>query len=265
MKFNNLYSRNNFYLETVKELIPRDNSSILICGGGLLDRDVFFELGYKDVTITNLDTRTSPEEYSPYKWEYQNAESLTYEDSTFDYVIIHAAIHHTSMPHKTLLELFRVSNKGFLAFESRDSLVMKFLERFDLTQTYEHAAVFHNDCKFGGINNTEIPNYIYRWTEREIEKTINTFSPCYDHTFLYRYGAAFPCTAQLESKGNMKLMFLKAALPFYLVFKKIFKKQQNLFAFYVAKPSKKSTLKPWLKRFENNILFDKEWAKKKYK
>ena len=94
----------------------------------------------------------------------------------------------------------RVCKYGVLAFESRDSLLMNLFERLNLTQTYEHAAVYHNDCKYGGINNTQIPNYIYRWTEREIEKTINTYSPCYDHEFQYKYGAAFPCTAALEKQ-----------------------------------------------------------------
>lgn len=261
-----LYLRNDFYIETVKNLIPNDGSSVLICGGGLLDKSVFEELEFKNVTITNLDTRTPEEQYHPFNWDFQNAQELSYQDESFDYVVIHAAIHHTAMPHKTLLELFRVSKKGVLAFESRDSLLMKFMERFDLTQTYEHAAVFHNDCKFGGINNTHIPNYIYRWTEREIEKTINTYSPCYDHKFIYRYGAAFPCTAALEAKGNLKTVFLKSVLPFYLIFIKIFKKQQNLFAFYISKTTLSSSLKPWLKISDDKeIVFNKEWAKEKYR
>ena len=42
----------------------------------------------------------------------------------------------------------------------------------ELVQEYEHAAVFYNDCVFGGVKNTPIPNFIYRWTRRDIEKTI---------------------------------------------------------------------------------------------
>lgn len=266
MKSKNLYQRNDFYFETVKELIPNNGSSILICGGGLLDKSVFNELGFENVTITNLDTRTPEKEYAPFKWDLQNAQDLSYDNESYDYVVIHAAIHHTSMPHKTLLELFRVCKYGVLAFESRDSLLMNLFERLNLTQTYEHAAVYHNDCKYGGINNTQIPNYIYRWTEREIEKTINTYSPCYDHEFQYKYGAAFPCTAALEKRGTLKTIFLKSVLPFYLVFIKIFKKQQNLFAFFIKKPTSKSRLKPWLKKSKDNeIIFNKDWAVNKYK
>ena len=37
-------ARFNFYLDTVKQLIPRDDSTILICGGGILDKQIFQKL-----------------------------------------------------------------------------------------------------------------------------------------------------------------------------------------------------------------------------
>tara|TARA_B100000787_G_scaffold36620_1_gene25718 strand:+ start:110 stop:910 length:801 start_codon:yes stop_codon:yes gene_type:complete len=259
-------ARHNFYLDIVKESIPLDDSTILICGGGILDKQIFQKLKFRNVTITNVDERTTSTEFLPYNWEFQDVQKLTYKDNSFDYVVIHDAIHHCSMPHNALIELFRVAKKGILGFESRDSFVMKILERLKLTQTYEHAAVFYNNCSYGGVNNTEIPNYVYRWTEREIEKTINTYSPCYNHKFIYRYGSAFPATPVLEARANLKMLFLKIMLPFYKIFKFFFKKQQNLFAFYIEKPTNKSTLKPWLNiDIKNNISFNRQWGEKKYK
>ena len=259
--------RINFYKKTVDELIPSKNNSILICGAGHLDKNVFQSLGFASVTISNLDTRTKPEEFAPFDWSFQNAEDLSFENDSFDYVVIHAAIHHASLPHKVLTEMYRVAKKGVLAFEARDSLLMRFLEKFDLAQVYEHAAVHHNSGKYGGRNNTEIPNFVYRWTEREIEKTIQTYAPFYKHRIRYRYGTAFPHTPKIVSKGRLKVYFLRIMQPFYWGFSKIFKRQQNLFAFLIEKPQTLEGLFPWLSYDKKNckIGFDIEWGNKHYK
>lgn len=267
MKKSKINNRDLFYSSVLEKRLVDKNASILICGGGSLDRQTFINLGYSNVTVSNLDTRASVDEFAPYKWDYQDAQSLSYDDDSFDYVVIHAAIHHASMPHKVLLEMYRVSKLGFLAFEARDSFLMKIVTKLNLTQEYEHAAVFYNDCLYGGVNNTEIPNYVYRWTEREIEKTIQSFAPICKHTFLYDYGSAYPCTPQLELKNGLKVAILAFMKPFYLIFSKIFYKQQNQFAFYVSKPLDNSELFPWLLRdsTSGSFKFNKEWASNRYK
>ena len=257
--------RNEFYRKTVDLLIPSKTDSVLICGAGRLDKNVFHSLGFEAVTISNLDSRARPEEFAPFDWSYQDAEDLSFDDDSFDYVVVHAAIHHTSVPHKSLTEMYRVARKGVLAFESRDSLLMRLLEKFELTQVYEHAAVHYNGGKFGGRNNTEIPNFVYRWTEREVEKTIQTYAPYCKHKIVFRYGSAFPCTPELELKGKWKGLFLRIMRPFHLVFSMIFKKQQNLFAFFVRKPQPSEELFPWLIRDQhNNIGFNTDWSNEKY-
>jgi ubiquinone/menaquinone biosynthesis C-methylase UbiE len=164
--------REGFYEDVVRRRIPDRDASILICGGGESDAKTFAKLGYRNVTISNLDTRIDQGHYAPFEWKFENAEALSCSDGSFDYVVIHAAIHHASSPHRVVLEMYRVARKGMLAFEARDSALMHCLERFRVTPTYEHAAVYYNDCKYGGVNNTEIPNFVFRWTEREVEKTI---------------------------------------------------------------------------------------------
>jgi len=259
--------REGFYRKIVSEQIKDKNASILICGAGNLDKQVFLDLGFSDVTLSNLDERIDDGEYAPFKWKHENAEALSFNNSAFDYVIAHAAIHHTFSPHKVLTEMYRVAKRGLLAFESRDSILMRFLERSQLTQVYEYAAVYYNDCKYGGANNTETPNFIYRWTEREIEKTIQAYAPYFKHKFTYKYGAAFPCTPELEAKGSNKVILLKLIRPFYWLFAKIFFKQQNLFAFYIEKPTIPNSLLPWLffDEKERKIKFHKKWGDQKYK
>ena len=254
--------RERFYHETVDSLIKDKSASVLVCGGGERDKNTLENLKFSNVTISNLDERMEGEKYAPYAWSYENAEQLSFADMTFDYVIIHEAIHHSSLPHKVLSEMYRVAKIAVLAIESRDSLVMRFLERFELTQTYEHAAVYYSDCLYGGVNNTEIPNYIYRWTEREIEKTIMSYSPYAKDTFIYRYGLGFPSTPQL---GKTKNLILKISQPFFWLFTKLFPKQQNLFAFYIEKTSPRK-LFPWLifDTDKQKITFNKPWANEKY-
>lgn len=259
--------RNKFYQEVVNKLIFPKSQSILVCGAGDLDKRIFEESGFENVTISNLDVRANAKDFAPFKWSFQNAESLSFVDKSFDYVIIHAAIHHASVPHKVLTEMYRVAKKGVLAFEARDSLLMRFLERLELTQIYEHAAVYFNDCRYGGVNNTEIPNFVFRWTEREVEKTIQAYAPYYKHKITYKYGSAFPCTPDLEIKGQIKSYILKFLRPFYWLFSKAFPRQQNLFAFFVEKPQTYESLFPWLKydKKQNKVTFNKEWGQKKYK
>ena len=259
--------REAFYERVVLQRIADRGASILICGAGDLDRRVFARLGFRNVTISNLDTRITQQDYAPFEWKFENAEALSFADGSFDYVVIHAAIHHASSPHKVLLEMYRVARKALLACEARDSALMHFLERHQLTQVYEHAAVYYNDCKYGGVNNTDIPNFIYRWTEREVEKTIQSYAPYCRHRFLYEYGTAFPCTPQLESRGSMKRAVLKLMRPLHWLFARIFVKQQNLFAFYVEKPVGHDSLFPWLTfdERERKIRFNKQWGDQRYK
>jgi ubiquinone/menaquinone biosynthesis C-methylase UbiE len=258
-------TRINFYKDTINQWIQDKNSSILIVGAGETDRDVFTELGFTNVIISNLDSRLKGDEFSPYSWSYQKAEQLSYENESFDFVVVHAALHHCESPHRALLEMYRVAKKGVVAFESRDSLLMKFLELANLTPSYEHVAVYYNDGKFGGVNNTEIPNYIYRWTEREIEKTISTYAPYAKHEFRYRYGNDVPSSIGLERKATLKQVIISVAKPFYHLFTLLFPKQQNLFAFYTEKPNIPANLYEWLKLEEGNIKFNYEWAKAIYK
>lgn len=262
-----LNSRDIFYKNNIEKFIINKNSSILICGGGILDKTLFEQSGYTNVIISNVDKRDNIDLFLPYQWKYENAENLSFNDNHFDYVVVHAAIHHSSSPHKMLTEMYRVAKKGLLAIESRDSFLMRLLEKLNVIQVYEHAAVYYNNCYFGGVNNTEIPNYIYRWTEREIEKTINSYNPFTQNKIFYEYGTSFPCTPQLEKKGYIKYLLLKLIQPVYFLFKLFFKKQQNMFAFYIEKANIPDNIHSWLKyNKENNIVtFNKDWANNKYK
>lgn len=258
--------RERFYERTVSDLVQPLDATILVCGGGDLDKRVLERIGYRNVTISNLDSRMTGCEYAPYLWKLENAESLSFPDDSFDYALIHAAVHHAASPHRVLTEMYRVARRGMLVIEARDALLVRIMEALGVTESYEHSAVYYNGGEHGGVNDTGIPNYIYRWTEREVEKTIQAYAPHVKHTFAYRYGTAAPNAWRLARGGRAAQAAMALASLGYRGLARLTPKQQNLFAFYVAKPQHGAPLFPWLKLDSgtNRIGFNAEWAEQRY-
>lgn len=260
-----LDSRADFYAKTVATCIPDRGSSILVVGAGEFDRDVFVRLDYRNVVLTNIDTSATVSQFSPFEWQYQNAERLGYADESFDVVVTHAALHHCRSPHRALLEMYRTARIGVLAIESREGWLMKLMGWLNLTQAYETTAVFYNEGKAAGVENTEIPNFIYRWTEREVEKTIRSFAPEADHHIRFFYGNDIPVTPGLERGGGLKTAAIRLLAPFYRLFARIFPRQQNLFGFWIPKPEVPQQLQPWLLWEDGKARFNAAWAEARYR
>jgi SAM-dependent methyltransferase len=227
--------REGFYGRVVRTLVEAGQvqpaSRVLVVAGGELDRAVLAACGFTDVTITNLDP--GPGE------ERQDAEALTYGDGAFDFAIISAGLHHCASPHRALLELYRVGRHGLLALEARDSLLMRAAQRFGVVDDYELTAVAANGFKSGGVRNTPTPNYVYRWTEREVVKTISSAAPEARHRYLWFRELELPVSV-LEASGRGAWRF--AALPLKAV-TKVLPGQANLFAFAVFRDG----LQPWMR------------------
>jgi len=255
-----------FYGNIVAKVITDRQASILVCGGGIRDKETFDALGFLNVTISNLDSRMESNQYKPYGWIRENISDLSLADNEYDYVVVHAALHHCRSPHRALTEMYRVARRAVLAFEARDSAVMRILENLNLTQTYECTAVFFNDCKFGGVENSDVPNFVFRWTEREVRKTIQSYNPVAEHKIRFFYATGIPSSASAEKKGLAKRFFLSALKPFYILFVRIFPKQQNLFAFYIEKPILPDDLFEWLQfnQITGSVNFNSKWAHERY-
>ena len=182
----------DFYLEVAKSIGFKPDDSVVVICGGPYDRTVMKTCGLSNVVITNVDHHGGETDLSPYSWEYQDAEAMTCADDSADWVAVHAGLHHCASPHKALCEMLRVARKGVLVIEARDSLLMRLAQRLGMTPRFELEPALLTGGKWGGYRNTKLPNYIYRWTEREFEKTVTSFAPQYVFDFSYRYGYRLP-------------------------------------------------------------------------
>ena len=201
----------------ILKYIKNKNSHILVLGAGSLDQKVFLELGYKNVTFSNIGN--SNEKKLNF---YENIHDIKLKDNSYEYCIAHACIHHSSKPHLAILELFRVCSKGSLIIEANDSFLSRVACKLKLSEEYELSAVKKN-ITTGGVDNTSIPNDVYRWTEREIIKLMKSFRPDLKHIIFFDYGSHIKFTQSKIIKIFFDIIFL------------IFPKQKNLLSIYIDK------------------------------
>ncbi len=92
----------------------------------------------------------------------------------------------------------------------------------------------------GGVNNSAIPNYVYRWTEREVEKTLASNAPEGKHAVRYFYGLDLPFD-YVDAKRLLRAL----AVPLR-VLTWVAPTQGNCFGFWITKPRYPDDLQPWL-------------------
>jgi SAM-dependent methyltransferase len=248
-----------FYRDTVSRWIADRSASILVVAGAANDRDVFLGLGFTNVVISNLDAAATGDATSPYRHSRQDVESLTYRDGEFDYVVVHAGLHHCHSPHRGLLEMYRVAGKAVVGFEPPDNLLVRMMQRAGLAQVYEYTAVSCQAGRAGGVNNSEIPNYIYRWRRRDIEQTILACAPHAAHRFRYAHASDAP-TREFVAGSRFKTALVAAGMPLYRLLGACFPRQRNLFAFMIEKPVLTRDLHPWLRREDGEVRYDPLWG-----
>jgi SAM-dependent methyltransferase len=226
-----------FYLDVLTRLAEAGtisvSDSVLVVCGGPLDEAALRQMGFTDFTITNLDSGMANHR--------QDAENLSYENDSFDVVIVHAGLHHCHSPHRGLLEMYRVARKCAVAFEARDSLMMRIAVRLGLTMDYEVTSI-SADGK-GGVADTGTPNFVYRWTERDVHNTIASYDPARVPKIDYFYDLRIPIQRFVRN-GNVALHIVGLMVePMSKVLAAIAPKQCNEFAFAVSKTGR---MQPWI-------------------
>jgi SAM-dependent methyltransferase len=258
--------RSDFYPRTLERILERGligrDSSILVVAGGDADREALVQVGFTDVTISNIDERNSdPDRYAPFRWARQDVEQLDLDDGSFDFVIVCAGLHHCASPHRALLEMLRVARVGVLAIESYDSFLMRIAVRVGAAEDYEISAVAAHDYAHGGVRNTAVPNYVYRWTDREIEKTVASSAPQAPHRFFYFRELEIPASVLARRYNPVWGIAMRVLGPGLALVAKVFPSQANLFGFVIVKPKLPDDLYPWLEADGERIVPNERWLR----
>lgn len=246
--------RLNFATHVIKSLLAKENlqhdTSILAVCSGLAEHSLFKECQMKNVTLSGLDPSVTTETIKPYIARQADVRNLPFESASFDYVFVSDGLHHCDSPHRALLEMYRVARIGVIVIESRDNLLIRTAVNIGLINQYELSAVIGNGGTCGGVNYTSVPNFVYRWTEREFEKTILCADPTGKADFKYFYGFNAP---NRKYKGIKALAYKICVLTGKFAVK-IFRGQSNSFCMVAIKPK---SLFPWLEKRNGSVSFRK--------
>lgn len=248
-----------------KGCISKDDSMLVICGG-TTDFDNLMAAGFTNVTISNLDERMLADGgacYLPYAWRFENAEKIDVENGSYDLVLVHSGLHHLRCPLHGITEMYRIARKGVIGFEPNMNLFTKLGAHLGFGQIWEHAAVYFNDLKWGGVENTEIPNFVYRFRADDIRQTANTFNPIADHRCRFWYSTRFP--DRLLSVSNPLIRIpAKLGAPLFELAGSLLPSLANNIAFWIEKPKLPEDLLPWLRLEDGKVTLDKDKLQKLY-
>lgn len=231
-------------------LLSKDDRVFVACGGDS-DARALHRCGMRNVLISNVDDRRS-EGIGDYEWMHCDAEDLPLDDDSFDWGTVHAGLHHCSSPHRGLLELLRIARKGIVAVEARDSLIMNVAVKLGFTTNYEIEAVALDGGTGGGFRNGPVPNFIYRWTESEVRKTVESAYPDRITEFRFFYDITLPVERLTMLSAPKRALITAAGWGAKLAFK-MFPKQGNQFAFAIIKTGLD---KPWIARDQTGAHLD---------
>jgi SAM-dependent methyltransferase len=100
----------------------------------------------------------------------QNAEHLSYNDNSFDFLLCKESYHHFPRPYAALYEMLRVAKKGFVVIEPQDPIskmplllgVVNILTNYRQKWTEK---IWRNRFSYEPVG-----NFVYKISEREVEK-----------------------------------------------------------------------------------------------
>jgi ubiquinone/menaquinone biosynthesis C-methylase UbiE len=230
--------RFEFYQNQILKFLNKDKS-ILVLGASSDEASLFHKLQFKRVTLSNIDLAQlrGAEKYKFKKKKIDFRSLFKIKNNSYNYVVVHASIHHTSRPHNILLEMYRIAKYGILIVESNDSFVMRLSVKLNFSEDFEKSAL--NTC-VKGVDGSNIPNYVYRWTEREIKKLFYSYQPDKKINIIFNY------QDNIFNEGLSNNSIKKIIITFSYLFLKIifflFPKQKNLMSIYIDKKNYKERI-----------------------
>jgi SAM-dependent methyltransferase len=260
--------------EIVSRRIPLDQR-VLIVGGSAGDEQLLRQAGFEHLVNSNLPTdmeRLGAVDGAAGSHHVAlDAEQLDLPDDAYDLVFASEVLHHCVSPHRALCEMLRVARRYVLFMEPNDSLIMNLLVKMSFSFPYELPAVIDNDYKSGGLRDSHIPNFIYRWNRHEVIKTVSACIPeriisVHAHPYWdfsvnkddleLRKATRIGTVTSMIGTGNFIAILRLAELV--LNWTKATRTQGNKFFCCIEKSV---DLKPWMARDGDEIVFNRNFGK----
>jgi len=225
--------RFEFYQNQILKFLNKDKS-ILVLGASSDEANLFHKLHFKKITLSNIDLAQlkGDEKYNFRKIKIDFRNLYKIKNNSYDFVVVHASIHHTSKPHNILLEMYRIAKLGALIVESNDSFIMRLAVKLKFSEDFEKSALNYKTY-VGGVDGSHIPNYVYRWTEREIKKLFYSYQPDKKINIIFNYQNNI--YNENLSDNFLKKIIIVISYVFLKTIFILFPKQQNLMSIYIDK------------------------------
>lgn len=225
--------RFKFYQNQILKFLNKDKS-ILVLGASSDEANIFHKSQFKKITLSNINLAQlkDAEKYNFKKVKIDFRNLYKIKNNSYDYVVVHASIHHTSKPHNILLEMYRIAKLGVLIVESNDSFIMRLAVKLNFSEDFEKSALNYKTY-VGGVDGSHVPNYVYRWTEREIKKLFYSYQPDKKINVIFNYQNNI--YNENLSDSFLKKIIIVISYVFLKIIFILFPKQQNLMSIYIDK------------------------------
>ena len=156
------------------------NDTVLVVGGRQEDAECLLRCGFHRITLSTIDgVPDEPEAPGDLPVIAVDAEDIRLPDQSYDIVFVHEVIHHCRSPHRAMCEMLRVARHQVLMMEPNESAFMRLLVRMQLSFPFELMAVIDHNYLSGGVRDSQIPNFIFRWNRHDVDKLVSSFLPEY--------------------------------------------------------------------------------------
>lgn len=250
----------------IQEEAVDPDSIVLVVGASPADFRVLRRVGFHNIILSNI--RAEELRNCEGHALMTDLEALAVADESADVVVAVEVLHHCRSPHSALCEMLRVSRKYVVFLEPNESLAMRWLVRLQLSFPYELQAVLSHIDSEGGLRDSGIPNFIYRWNEREVRKTVSAFMPEFNVESLACPYWDFTVREEgLNRRKETRLGLITRAIGgqnFIRLLNRgeqllnlfpLIRKQGNKFCCVI---SKSDELQRWLRREGNRVVFARE-------
>lgn len=176
LKDNADFWRHRRKLQHLNAILETDRGKTWLCiGDGKYGTSAMF-IDWKDGLATATDIsgqllEQSLKEGLIKRMDIQNAESITYDSNSFDYVFCKEAYHHFPRPFVGMYEMLRVARKAVVLIEPRDIALSPLpLKWYRSIKNTIKRIIGRKVYDLDHFNYETVGNYVYSVAEREFEK-----------------------------------------------------------------------------------------------